>query len=246
MNPAMEGSPEATALLVAILALAAVVQGFLGFGFGIVAMSGLTLSHDLLHAAGVVNLAGLLVSGTVLWRLRAHVLWRPALRMLPAIVVGVVIGVTALRSLDGELMVHVLGGTIAVISAWNLWTPRLRHEESVPADVGLGLLGGVLAGAFNTGGPPLVAHLYRRPDPPDAVKATIQVLFLTMSGCRAPVAAAQGLMSAAIVRDALLAAVFVVAGILVGVRLSHRLHPDHFRRVAWTALGALGLALLLR
>jgi uncharacterized membrane protein YfcA len=243
----MEGaSPEALALLVAILALAAVVQGFLGFGFGIVAMSGLTLSHDLLHAAGVVNLTGILVAATVLWRLRAHVLWWPALRMLPAIVVGIGLGVTALRTLDGEIMVRVLGATIVAISAWNLWTPRLRRRESAPADVALGLLGGCLAGAFNTGGPPLVAHLYRRPDPPDAVKATIQVLFLTMSSVRAPVAAAQGLMSAAIVRDALLSALFVVAGILVGIRLARRLHPDQFRRVSWTALGTLGLALLLR
>jgi len=241
----MEASPEA-ALLVAILGVAAVVQGFLGFGFGIVAMSGLTLSHDLLHAAGVVNLAGLLVSSTVLWRLRAHVLWRPALRMVPAIVVGVVLGVTALRTLDAELMVRVLGGTIVAISLWNLWSPRLRHHESVPADVGLGLLGGVLAGAFNTGGPPLVAHLYRRPDPPDAVKGTIQVLFLTMSLCRAPVAAAQGLMSRAILADALLAAAFVVAGILLGIRLARRVHADHFRPLSWLGLAALGLALLLR
>lgn len=241
----MEGVADA-ALVVAILGVAAVVQGFLGFGFGIVAMSGLTLSHDLLHAAGVVNLAGMLVTSTVLWRLRAHVLWRPALRMLPAIVVGVVIGVTVLRALHGELMVRVLGGTIVAISAWNLWSPRLRHEESASADVVLGLLGGVLAGAFNTGGPPLVAHLYRRPDPPDAVKATIQVLFLAMSACRAPVATAQGLMTRAIVHDALLAAAVVVGGILLGIRLSRRLHADHFRRVSWLALGALGLALLVR
>ncbi|MDX1648839.1 MAG: sulfite exporter TauE/SafE family protein [Myxococcota bacterium] len=239
-------SPEAAALLVAILAVAAVVQGFLGFGFGIVAMSGLTLSHDLLHAAGVVNLAGILVSSTVLWRLRAHVLWRPALRMLPAIVVGVAVGVTALRALDREVMVRVLGATIVVISGWNLWTPRLRRDESARADVALGLLGGLLAGAFNTGGPPLVAHLYRRPDPPDAVKATIQVLFLSMSTLRAPMAAAQGLLSGAMLRDALLAAVFVVAGILLGIRLAQRLHPDHARRAAWLGLGALGLALLLR
>lgn len=242
----LEGSPEALALLLAIVAVAAVVQGFLGFGFGIVSMSGLTLSHDLLHAAGVVNLLGLLVSATVLWRLHAHILWPPALRMLPAILVGIFVGVTTLRLFYGEAMVHLLGGSIAAISAWNLWSPRLRHRESVAGDVGLGFLGGVLAGAFNTGGPPLVAHLYRRPDPPDAVKATIQVLFLAMSLCRAPVAAAQGLMTQAIVRDALLSSALVVAGILLGIRLARRLPAVHFRRVAWTALGSLGLVLLLR
>ena len=53
-----------------IVTAGALAQGFLGFGFAIVAMIGLTLSRDLLHAAGVVNLTGILVAGSVLMALR--------------------------------------------------------------------------------------------------------------------------------------------------------------------------------
>ena len=57
----------ADALGVALfLFVASLVQGFLGFGFGIVAMTGLTVSHDLLHASGVVNLGGIALTSAAL------------------------------------------------------------------------------------------------------------------------------------------------------------------------------------
>jgi len=228
-----------------ILAAAAMVQGFLGFGFGIVAMTGLTLSRDLLHAAGLVNVSGILVTSSVLLALRRDILWRPALRMLPWILVGVVGGVSALHSLDRELMVRTLGVTVIGISAWNLRSPSLRSGEAPLWDGVAGLIGGLLAGAFNTGGPPIVAHLYRRPDSPQAIKATIQLVFLSMGLIRLPTATAQGLMSEAIWTETALAAPFVLGGLLSGVWLGRRVSPTQFRKASWIALGALGAALVL-
>jgi uncharacterized membrane protein YfcA len=239
--------PELSDLIATALILwaAAMTQGFLGFGFGIVAMTGLTLSRDLLHAAGLVNVSGVLVTSSVLLALRRDILWRPALRILPWILVGVVCGVSALTSLDRELMVRTLGVTIIGISAWNLRSPSLRTGEAPLWDGIAGLVGGLLAGAFNTGGPPIVAHLYRRADSPQAIKATIQLLFLTMGLIRLPTATAQGLMTRAIWIEAALAAPFVLGGLLSGIWLGRRISPTQFRKASWAALGALGAALVL-
>jgi uncharacterized membrane protein YfcA len=238
--------PELSDLAVAaaILAGGALIQGFLGFGFAILAMAGLTLSRDLLHAAGVVNLTGILVAGSVLIALRREVLWRPALRMIPGVLVGVVLGVSALGALDRDLMVRTLGITIIAISLWNLRTPTLQAGEAPNWDRVAGLLGGLLGGAFNTGGPAIVAHLYRRPDPPQAVKATNQLIFLTMGLARLPTATAQGQMTSSIWIEAAVMAPFLVAGLLIGIWLGRRVKPAQFRRVSWLALGAMGVALV--
>jgi len=228
----------------AIVAAGALSQGFLGFGFAIVAMAGLTLSRDLLHAAGVVNLTGILVAASVLIALRREVLWRPALRMIPGVLVGVVLGVSALGALDRDFMVRTLGITIVAISLWNLRTPTLRTGEAPIWDGVAGLLGGLLGGAFNTGGPAIVAHLYRRPDPPQAIKATNQLIFLTMGLARLPAAAAQGQMTSAIWVDAAIMTPFLVAGLLTGIWLGRRVRPAQFKRVSWLALGAMGGALI--
>lgn len=240
----MPALPESV-LVALVLLLAAGLHGFIGFGFGIVAIVGLTLSRDLVHAAGVVNVAGFLLTSVILVTLRRHVLWRSVARIVPGIVVGVGVGVTALASLDREILVRTLGACVVAFAAWNVWTPRIRTGETPVWDGVMGLLSGLLGGAFSTAGPPLVAHLYQRPEPPDAIKSTLQALFLAAAATRIPVAASQGLMAGPVWSDAALGAPFVLGGLFSGIALSRRVSSARLRRIAWLALGALGLALLL-
>lgn len=230
----------------AILCGAAWFQGFLGFGFGILAMSGLTLWMDLLHAQGVVNLGGLFVTVGVAWSLRQHLLWSRLWRMLPTIVVGVALGVFALRTFDTLWMERALGATIVGIALWNLARPSLVARETPFWDASAGLASGVLSGAFNTGGPPLIAHLYRLDETPLALKATVQVLFVVLAGVRAPIAFSQGLLGPEIVRDTAIAAPFIVLGLVLGIRLGRRIDPGRFRQASWVALGLLGGVFLVR
>jgi uncharacterized membrane protein YfcA len=237
--------PAGLALAAAILAVAAATQGFFGFGFGIIAMTGLTLSADVVHAAGVVNVTGIALTGSLVLSLRRGVLWPVMARLLPPLLLGVAVGVLALGALDRAVLVRLLGATVVAIAAWNLVSPRLQHTESRAQDLVAGLLAGLLGGAFNTGGPPLVAHLYRRGEAPETLKATVQALFFTIGLSRLPIAASQGLMGASVWRDALLALPLVLAGSYTGLTLARRLPPERFRRAGWIGLGALGVALLV-
>ena len=231
---------------IGILVAAAMVQGFLGFGFGMAAMTGLTFTHDIVHASGVVNLTGGVLTSVMVWQLREHVDWPTVRRIVPALLCGVALGVFALGNVDRYLMVRLLGATVVGISLWNLAAPRLHEHASLGADLAADFLGGVLGGAFNTGGPPLIAHLYRREAQPVALKATIQSIFLGISLSRAPLAAASGLMGGGIWRDALTALPLAFLGLWAGHSLSHRLSPERFRRYAWIGLGVLGALLCVR
>ncbi|MAE93691.1 MAG: hypothetical protein CL910_03440 [Deltaproteobacteria bacterium] len=230
----------------AILALAGALQGFLGFGFGIVAMTGLTLSHDLLHAAGVVNIVGLTATFGQLLGLHEHVRWKLAARIVPTLLVGVVLGVTALRTFDRQLMVQILGLSTVVLAAWNLWRPRLSSAERPAVDRLVGLVSGLLGGAFNIGGPPMIAHLYRRPDTPDTLRATLQVLFLCIGSSRAVTATAQGLFDRSMVGDALVSIPLMAVGLYAGFLVSRRVAAERFRIISWAMLGLLGSVLFLR
>jgi uncharacterized membrane protein YfcA len=235
--------PDAILSLVILLA-AALVQGFFGFGFGILAMACLTLSQDLIHASGLVNITGLVVVGWLTFQLRHQVLRRLALRMLAPVLLGVFLGVIALGRVDRDLMVSILGGSIVIVAVWNLLQPRLRSRESPWLDGVMALLGGLLSGAFNTGGPPLIIHLYRRPENPEVIKATLQSLLLAMGVSRLPMAAAHGLLSGPIWAEAALMVPFVMAGVAAGIALARRISPERFRRACWVALGLLGVGLL--
>ncbi len=240
---ALGASALALFFVLGVVFVASGTQGFLGFGFGMMAMTGLTLSFDLVHAAGVVNVTGLLVNLGVFFALRGAILWGHLRWIAPAIAVGVVGGVFALGSFPAAGMVRLLGVTIVAIAAWNLVAPRLPRPRSRSVDVSVGVVSGVLGGAFNTGGPPLVAHLYSTDHATDRIKATIQALFMVIGLARIPIAAAQGLMAPAVFVDSALLMPVVLLGVATGVRLGRRVPAERFRRVAWFALGALGLML---
>jgi uncharacterized membrane protein YfcA len=231
--------------LCAVLLVAALVQGFLGFGFGIIAMSALTLSSDLVHASGIVNLTGILLAVAMLWREGRQVLWPLVLRIALPMMLGLFVGLFALQELDRATLVRLLGVTTVGIAIWNLASPTLRRRESLPLDIGVGMAAGLLSGAFNTGGPPLVLHLYRRPEAPIRLVVTLQAIFLTSGLMRGAMASAQGLIDSAIGFESLVAAPFVAAGALLGARAARRTDPLRFRRAAWLVLGALGTVLLV-
>jgi uncharacterized membrane protein YfcA len=234
---------DAPALIV--LGVAAFVQGVFGFGFGIIAMAVLTMTHDLAWASGIVNLTTFVLSGIILARLRGGTLWRVVGRLLPGVVVGLILGTAALAWADRDLLVRLLGVTIVAVAAWNLADVRPPARESLAADTVAGLAGGFLSGAFNTGGPPVVARLYARPEAPERLKATMQVVFLVMGVLRVPVAAAQGLFSAAVLRGALIGVPVVALGTILGVAFARRFDAARFRRACWAALGVLGAVLLV-
>ena len=110
----------------------------------------------------------------------------------------------------------------------------------------MGFSSGAIGGAFNTGGPPVVAYLYRRRDAPEVLKATVQFHFLVFTIIRLTSASAVGLIDGEIVRIALTIAPVIVAGAALGLALSRRISPERFRTASWAALGVMGVVLALR
>jgi hypothetical protein len=226
-----------------ILFLAALAQGFLGFGYGIVAMGGLSLMQEMQHSASVVNVTGLVTTAGLALALHRHVDWRLVRRLAPGIGLGIVLGVYALGALDARPLKILLGVSIAAIAAWNLsaWRPRGRAPGWYDAPVSL--LSGLFTGMFNMGGPPLIAHVYRRDEAPDVLRATIQTILLVSVSLRLASAFANGMLTDAVWRDSAIGVIASVAGAASGLLLGRRISAQRFQRTSWFALALLGVGI---
>jgi len=236
----------ATVIVIGVFFGASAINGFLGFGCGIVGMTVLTLTHGVVHAASLVNLMGLLISGLMAWMMREHIQWRILVPILPTGIAGVAIGVFLLGSLDGAFMTRALGGVVIAIAGWNLWGQQTTRALGPAWGAAAGAASGVLSGAMNTGGPPMVAYLYGRPETPDQLKATLQVVFTIWSLCRVPIAASQGMMTQQVLIESAIGLPAVFVGLAVGTRLARRISAERFRTVSWIAFAGMGLVLLLK
>lgn len=229
-------------LLVAVAA--AWINGFLGFGFGIVSMGLLTLSRDVLFATAFVNLMVLLVELSILMPLWRRIQWRLIGPLVFFGLIGLVAGVELVISIDPQIMRRVLGITIILFALWSWLDPRQGHVSrywSIPS----GLAFGTLSGAFNTGGPPLVAYVYRHPLSPDQLKATLQFLFFSVTVVRIPIIFYKGLFTEAVIQSSLYVFPFVILATLLGLWMARRVSPERFRKTAWAAFAMMGIWLAI-
>ena len=155
---------EILILATAALALAGFVQGLTGFGFGITAMSLLPWVLGLDEAHAVVTLtstaACLLMCAVTLRDAPWPRLWMLAV----CTAAGVPLGFWLFEALPRTIVMRVLGLTLCSMVLFDLLVARhleWRWPRWLEPLVGIG--SGILTGAFNVGGPPLVAYIYSQP-----------------------------------------------------------------------------------
>lgn len=209
-------------------------------------MAVLAVSVGVVQASGIVNITAMIQVAWVAWALRHQIRRDYFLRLVPGVLVGLGLGLLTLKNADPTWLIRGLGTTIAGIAIWNLVAARGHGHGSRFWDFVVGMASGSLGGAFNTGGPPIVAYLYRRPDPPEVLKATVQMTFLFFTIVRLITATSIGLVDAEIATRALWLSPAVLVGGSTGLALARRVPAERFRRISWVALGLLGLLLIAR
>jgi uncharacterized membrane protein YfcA len=226
-----------------VLFLAALAQGFLGFGYGILAVGGLSLLQDLEWSASVVNVTGLVTTTGLVLALARHADWRLVLRLAPGIGIGIVAGVYLLGSLDTRPLKLMLGVSITAIAAWNLSTWRPTGHPPAWYDGPVSLVSGVFTGLFNMGAPPLIAHVYRRDETPDALRATVQLTLLISVVVRLGTAFGNGMLTTDVWRASAIGVIASVFGAALGLFLGRRISAARFQRATWCALALFGVGI---
>jgi hypothetical protein len=170
---------------VGVLALAGFVQGLTGFGFGLVAMGLLPAVLGLAQAQAVVTVTGLLTVAAMTGLTLRHVRWSSVGPLAFGSAVGVPLGFFSLTTLPQALVLRMLGLAICLLVLFEGALRRggvLRLPDC--AAWWVGIVSGTLSGAFNIGGPPLVAYIYGRPWPKEQQVATLSGVFLASGAFR--------------------------------------------------------------
>lgn len=149
------------ALAILILSAAAFVQSVSGFGLALVATAALPLVMPLAEGIALVSVFNLFVCAVALWHNRAAFSWSAAWPIALFMCLGMPPGFHFLHSTDPALLIRTLGAILVGIALFDLrFSPRTGVRMPGWMAAPLGLIGGVAGGAFNVGGPPIVAYVY--------------------------------------------------------------------------------------
>lgn len=231
-------------LVGAVVFLAVFTQSLSGFGVALVAMALLPALIGIKVATPLVALFALvleIVLVTRYWKsIEFHAVWHIAL----AAVVGTPLGVIFLTRVDERISLAVLGVVIAGYALYALLGLKMPRLEKRGWAYLAGLFGGMLGGAYNTAGPPVIVYADCRRWLPDVFKGNLQGYFIIVSLAVAASHALSGNLTPQVWSLFFGTLPFLAVGIVAGLGLDRWLNPVTFRRVVLVLLVLMGVRLM--
>lgn len=179
-------------------------------------------------------------------RLRADLMRRETLLLLPFLAAGILAGVWMLVRVSPELLLGGLGVFVVIFGV--SYVAKSGKGMPLPYWIGapIGLFGGTTSAMFGIGGPIYVFFLAGRGATPTQIRATMPVIFMFTTVARIVLFIFAGLYSPA----ALVAAAALLPVMALGVWAGHHLHLNLSQETVIRVMGVLlmlsGISLIYR
>jgi hypothetical protein len=230
-----------------VVFVAAFIRSALGFGDAVVAMPLLAMALGIRTATPLVAFVGPTISLLILagsWR---KVEFNTAGRLIAATLLGIPVGIYGLARLPEEPLKIALGLVILLYGVIGLVRPQAKLEnEKAWMPWALGASAGILGGAYNTNGPPIVAYGMLRGWPPESFRATLQGYFLPTGLAILAGHGLAGLWTGAVLSLFVYSLPAIVLGVILGSLLNKKLTHGIFAKLVYLSLTVMGAAMLLR
>lgn len=231
----MSIDPE-TALVMGIVFLSTTIRSTFGFGDALVAMPLLALAGKFEIAPALVALTSATVAGAIIFQDRKDVQWKSAAWLVGTACLGIPIGITWFRAIDEQFVKTLLALLIIAFALFNLIGRRpitLKTNRSIYV---FGFAAGVLGGAYNTHGPPLIVYGTLRGWSASEFRATLQGYFFPTSLLIIIMRTYDGSCTREVVNYYLLALPLIVVAIFLGAKLNRVVQERGFSRYVWMML----------
>jgi uncharacterized membrane protein YfcA len=228
-----------------IIFVAIFVQTVAGFGMALISMPLLIGLFGIHVAAPLIALVGLVVEVGLLLHYREALSLKAVARLAAASLVGIPIGLFAARLADERLVTALLGGLVLGYVVYAALGPRLPGIKRQSWAYLFGLVGGLLSGAYNTGGPPVVIYGNLCRWEPGEFKSNLQGYFLFNSVVVVGFHALAGSLHHPVWGLFLVALPASGLAMLSGFRLDRHVNPAIFRRIVLALLLVVGIRLLI-
>jgi len=242
------GMSASIGVLILLLAFcASFVQRTIGFGFGIFVMTMLPL---LMPGYGeATTLSGLLAMATslvVVVRMFKYISWR---RLLPVLGVFLLTSTGAVFLLPGihDRSIRVVLGAVLVLTSlyFIFLSGKVRIRPTVGAQVGTGVLSGLMGGFFAMQGPPAVLYMLSSEPDKEHYLAMISAYLLLGNVGMTVARAVNGFVTPAVGAGLLWGLAGVAGGASLGAWAFGRIPKEKFRYFVYGYIGLSGIIVLV-
>ncbi|MBL7179636.1 MAG: sulfite exporter TauE/SafE family protein [Desulfobacterales bacterium] len=240
-------NPEpATVLIVSIVSFATLLRSTFGFADAMFAMPLLAVIIGLKTATPLMAIVAMTISTAILLKNWRDVQLKSVWRLFVSSLAGIPLGLLFLKGTHDNLMKLFLALVIIGSSAYNLIKPRLTPIKSENPAYIFGFFAGVLGGAYNTNGPPVVIYGSLRKWSPVSFRATLQGYFFLAGIFICLGHGLAGLWTRSVMYFYLLSLPLVFVFTYIGGRLNRSIPQGKFDRIIHSLLIVIGVFLLIQ
>jgi uncharacterized membrane protein YfcA len=229
-----------------ILFLSTLVRSTFGFGDALVAMPLLALIIPIKIATPVVALIAPTIAISLLIKEWRHIDLKSTLKLILSTLAGIPIGILYLKNIDENVVNAVLALVLIAFSLYRLAKPGLQRLKSDRWAFLFGFVGGILGGAYNTNGPPVILYGILRGWKPESFRATLQSYFLPTGGAIMIGQGLAGFWTKSVITTYLYSLPLVFLAVFLGLRISRKIPAEKFNKYVYVMLLGLGIILLIK
>ncbi len=247
-------------LLQLAMGLAGFIHTATGFGSALAGMPLLVMAVGISTAAPLMALLSLPITAVVLYQNWHALHWRESLRLNFASFFGIPIGLYLLQYGNESAITILLGVVLAGYAIYVLWIEKRiglqRLGESKPgakeawwqqgSSFGVGFVAGILGGAYNANGPPVIVYGDIRRWTKEQFKSTLQSFFIVNGVLVVIGHAVEGLITPHVLWLCLYAFPVMMAGMILGWIVDRYLDGERFRTLVQWLILLLGISLLFQ
>ncbi|MBS1248463.1 MAG: hypothetical protein MAG431_00014 [Chloroflexi bacterium] len=222
------------------------VRSALGFGDALIAMPLLALVVGMQTATPLVAMGASTIAFTILLKSWRKVEVKAAWRLVVSTWIGIPIGLFFLKEAPEPLIKAILGILLVGFSLYNLISPKLPQLKNEKWSFATGLIAGILGGAYNTNGPPVVVYGMLRKWPPEKFRATLQGYFLPTGSAILIGHGLAGLWTPTVVRLYLYCLPVILVSTLIGGWANKKIPQGKFDKIIYGFLVLMGVLLIVR
>tara|TARA_R110002096_G_scaffold273422_11_gene467311 strand:+ start:256 stop:1017 length:762 start_codon:yes stop_codon:yes gene_type:complete len=204
------------------------------------------LTGDFQTSFTLVALNSIIIPGLIMFNTRREFKFRPAVALAIAAVFGTFLGFHFMnRNVEGAIFIRFFGAVLILFTVVDIILTRaFRYTMPKWMAWPCGMLGGFFGGAFNIGGPPMVAYVYSQPWSKQQTVATLQAAFIAATGYRICLMGFNGYFDRSVFHLTLYTVIPTAIGIYVGGKLLDRVNRDRLKMAVFVFVGILGFKYL--
>ena len=240
----MEFTTTATVLIIFFFSM--LIKSIFGFGDALLAMPLLAMVVGIRTATPLFAMVGTTITLVILvlrWR---HVVLKSAWRLVVSSIFGIPVGLFFLKGSFDIAVTLVLALVIILFSVYNLTNPNLPRLKNERYAFLFGFVSGILGGAYNTSGPPVIIYSSLRRWSPESVLATLQGYFFPIGVFIFIGHGIAGLWTTDVVKYYAAALPFSLIALAIGNRLNRAIPRDRFEKWIFGMLVFIGFFLLVQ